>query len=260
MAETFHDRDLTGAVFDDVVFDGATFTRARFKDASFENIDFVRCTLHHVALMDVDIVAELRNVTINGIDVSAYVEAELDKQQPGREKMRPTTADGFREAWDLLEELWAGTVERARALEAGRPGALHESVDGEWSFTQTLRHLAYATETWVLRALLGDPRPWHPLSLPFDEMTPHPEVPWNRDARPDLDEVLALRADRRAVVRRVLDDLTDEQLAGSTTPVEGPSWPPADAYPVEEVLRTVLNEEWEHRRYAERDLTVLENR
>jgi hypothetical protein len=259
MAETFHDRDLTGAVFDDVLLTDATFHRVAFRRTSFTNVDVVGCTIRKAALIDVDIEAEVRNVTINGVDVSAYVEAELDKQQPGREKMRPTDPAGFREAWDLLEELWAGTVERARALEARRPGALHESVDGEWSFIQTLRHLAYATETWILRALNGDPRPWHPLSLPFDEMTPHPEVPWDRDARPSLDEVLALRADRQAAVRRVVDELTDEQLSGRTRPVDGPSWPPPDDYPVEEVLRTVLNEEWEHRRYAERDLTVLEN-
>ena len=212
-----------------------------------------------VDLIDAEITGEIRNVTVNGVEISAYVDAELDKRHPGREKMRPTDADGFREAWDLLEELWAGTVERARALEARRPGALHESVDGEWSFIQTLRHLAFATEAWILRVLLGDPRPWHPLSLPFDEMTPHPEVPWDRDARPSLDEVLALRADRQATMRRVVEELTDEQLAGSTTPVEGPSWPPAREFPVQEVLGTILNEEWEHRRYAERDLAVLEH-
>lgn len=253
-------RDLRDSTFESVDLTGSTFRRAYLNDVTFQNIDMVGTRIHDVDLVDVEITGEIRNVTINGVEVSAFVEAELDRQQPGRAKMRPTTAEGFREAWELLDELWAGTVERARALESRRPGALHESVDGEWSFIQTLRHLAYATEVWVLRALLGDPRPWHPLSLPFDQMTPHPEVPWDRDARPDLDEVLALRADRQAVVRRVLDDLTDEQLAGETTPVEGPSWPPARAYPVREVLSTILNEEWEHRRYAERDLTVLENR
>ena len=91
-------------------------------------------------------------------------------------------------------------------------------------------------------------------------MTPHPEVPWDRDARPSLDEVLVLRADRQAAVRRVIEGLTDEQLASETEPVEGPAWPPANRYPVSEALLTILNEEWEHRRYAERDLTVLENR
>lgn len=260
MAETFRERDLTGAEFHTVDLTGATFFRAYLNDVTFKNVDMRGTRILDADLFDVEITAEIRNLTINGVDVTDYVEAELDRRQPGREKMRPTDPAGFREAWDLLEKLWSGTVDRARALEQRRPGALHESVDGEWSFVQTLRHLVYATDVWVRRALLGDPRPWHPLSLPYDEMTPHPEVPWDRDARPALEEVLALRADRQAVVRRVLDELTAEQLAGHTTPVEGPSWPPADAYAVLEVLRTILNEEWEHRRYAERDLAVLESR
>ena len=91
-------------------------------------------------------------------------------------------------------------------------------------------------------------------------MTPHPEVPWDREARPSLDEVLELRRDRQATVRRVLEQLTDEQLAGDTEPVAGPSWPPADRYPVAEVLGTILNEESWHRQYAERDLALLEER
>lgn len=259
MSESFHDRDLTGADFDDVLLQEATFHRVSFDRATFTNVDFVGVSIRQAALIDVEITAEVRNLVINGLDVAPLVEAHLDAQQPGREKMRPTEAAGFREAWNLLEELWAGTVERARELEARRPGALHESVDGEWSFIQTLRHLAYATETWILRALQGDPRPWHPLSLPFDEMTPHPEVPWDRDAAISLDEALELRGDRQASMRRVVDELTDEQIALHTTPVEGPAWPPAQAFPVQEVLGTILNEEWEHRRYAERDLTILEN-
>ncbi len=253
-------QDLRDSTFESVDLTGATFRRAYLNRVTFQNIDMIGTRILDVDLVDVEITGDIRNVTVNGIEISGYVEAELDKQQPGRERMRPTDPDGFREAWDLLEELWSGTVERARALEARRPGALHESVDGEWSFIQTLRHLAFATETWVLRALGGDPRPWHPLSLPFDQMTPHPEVPWDRDARPSLDEALAVRADRQAAMRRVVEALTDEQLASHTTPVEGPAWPPAHAFPVQEVLSTVLNEEWEHRRYAERDLTVLESR
>lgn len=255
MTEGF--KDMRDATFESVDLTGATFRRAFLNQVTFQNIDMIGTKILNVDLIDVEITGEIRNVTINGVEVASYVEAELDKQQPGREKMRPTDAAGFREAWDLLEELWAGTVEHARRLDAD---LLHESVDGEWSFIQTLRHLSFATETWILRVLLGDPRPWHPLSLPFDEMTPHPEVPWDRDARPSLDEVLELRADRQAAMRRVVEDLTDEQLATTTEPVEGPGWPPARAYPVQEVLSTILSEEWEHRRYAERDLAVLEAR
>ena len=72
--------------------------------------------------------------------------------------------------------------------------------------------------------------------------------------------MLELRADRMATVRRVLDELTEDRLAEQTQPVEGPSWPPSDSYPVKEALLTVLNEEWQHRLYAERDLDVIEGR
>ncbi len=144
-----------------------------------------------------------------------------------------------------------------RALD---PALLHESVDGEWSFTETLRHLVFATESWLLRAVLGDPTPWHPLSLPWDEAPDSPGVPRDRQVRPDLDTVLALRADRMASVRRYVDDLTDERLAADTVPVEGPGWPEPVSFPVRDCLLTILNEEWWHRRYAERDLDALEAR
>ncbi len=107
--------------------------------------------------------------------------------------MRPADAAGYREAWDVVERRWAGTVERARTLP---PAQLHERVDGEWSFIETLRHLVFATDAWVCRALLGDPEPWDALDLPHDDMPDSPPVPRDRDARPSLEEVLALRTDR----------------------------------------------------------------
>ncbi|CAM5740443.1 hypothetical protein SALBM311S_00649 [Streptomyces alboniger] len=79
---------------------------------------------------------------------------------------------GVPEAWDLNERPRESTFARARLLP---PEMLHESVDGEWSFIETLRHLAFATESWVGRCILGDTSPWHPLSLPWDEMGPRLE-------------------------------------------------------------------------------------
>jgi hypothetical protein len=171
--------------------------------------------------------------------------------------MRPTDPAGFRAAWDVVERLWGDTVERARRLD---PALLHESVAGEWSFVETLRHLVFATDAWVRRAILGDPAPWHPLDLPWDEMLDTSGVPRDRAARPSLDEVLELRRDRMSTVRRLVDGLTEQSLAGHTEPVEGPGWPQPRAYPVRDCLLTVLNEEWEHRLYAERDLDVLAGR
>jgi hypothetical protein len=207
--------------------------------------------------VDTTINAEIESLTINGVDIGPLVEAELDKRYPDRAKMRPTDPDGFREAWDVVERLWAATVERARGFD---PALLHESVDGEWSFIETLRHLAFATESWLSRAILGDPAPWHPLSLPWDQMPDTEGVPRDREVRPSLDEALELRHDRMAAVRKYIDGLTEEVLAADTEPVEAPGWPRPISYPVRECLLIILNEEWEHRLYAERDLDALQAR
>ena len=243
--------------FDSQDLRGSSFREVDLRDSRFREVWFQNVVMRGVALIDVDIDGEIANLRINGVDVVPMVEAELDRRMPDRAKMRPTDADGFREAWDILEQLWAGTVERARAFS---PEQLNESVEGEWSFLQTLRHLAYATDCWVNRVLLGDPLPFHPLDQPFDGAEPHPDVSLDLEARPSLDEVLELRADRMATVRRVLDELSDGRLDEHTEPVEGPSWPPGDSYPVKDALLTVLNEEWQHRLYAERDLDVIEGR
>jgi len=197
----------------------------------------------------------IENLRVNGVDVVPLVEAELNRRYPERAKMSPADAAGYREAWDILERLWSETVERARGL---APELLHERVDGEWSFIETLRHLVFATDAWVKRAILGVPSPWDPLDLPHDEMPDEPSVPRDLDARPSLDEVLALRADRMATVRQVLAGLTDEKLAGMTEPVMEPGYPEPGSFAVRRCLQAILNEEWEHRLYAERDFDALE--
>jgi hypothetical protein len=251
----FTNENLTGSRFERVNLTGTEFRAVNLTGVQFRSVLLQDAVLRGVEMRNVEISAELINVTVNGVDIGPLVEAELNRRYPERAKLQPTDPAGFREAWDVVERLWDGTVRRARTFD---PVLLHESVDGEWSFIETLRHLVFATECWVQRGILGDPSPWHALSLPWDEMRDTPGVPRDRTVRPSLDEVLDLRRDRMAIVREVVDDLTEESLAGDTTPVDGPGWPPAGhSFPVRECLLTVLNEEWEHRLYAERDLDVL---
>jgi hypothetical protein len=228
----FTDDDLSGSRFHHVDLSGSRFSRVDLSEATFRGVDLHGVVMRGVELGDVDIDGDIHDLVINGVDVVPLVEAELDRRDPDRAAMRPRDAEGFRAAWDIVERLWAGTVERARGLD---PDQLHVSVEGEWSFIETLRHLAFATDAWVRRAILGDPSPWHPLDLPWDEMPDTPGVPRDRAARPSLDEAL-------------------EQ---HTEPVEGPGWPPPEGFPVRKVLLIVLNEEYHHRRFAERDLDVL---
>jgi hypothetical protein len=247
--------DLTGSRFERVDLTGAEFRAADLSRTRFRGVDLSGVVMRGVELVDVRIDGEIRNLLVNGVDVAPLVNAELDRRNPDRARMRPTDTAGFREAWDIIERLWDGTVERARGLD---PGLLHRSVDGEWSFIETLRHLVLATDAWVRRAILGDPSPWDPLDLPWDEMPHIPGIPRDRAVRPSLEEVLALRRDRMATVRTVIDDLSDESLAAYTEPVEGAGWPPPESFAVRECLLIVLNEEWHHRQFAERDLDAVE--
>ena len=253
----FSGDDLRGSRFERVDLSDAQFRSVDLTRASFRSVDLNHVVMRGVELWDVDIYGEVQNLTINGVEVGPLVEAELDRRYPDRVRMRPTDPAGFREAWDVVERLWSGTVDRARGLD---PALLHESVNGEWSFVETLRHLAFATDAWVRRAILGDPSPWDPLDLPWDEMPDTPGIPRDREVRPPLDVVVELRRDRMATVRAFVDGLTDESLGADTVPVEGPGWPRPVSYPVRDCLRIVLNEEWEHRLYAERDLDLLEAR
>ena len=249
----FTEQDLTGS----------TFRRVRLADTLLHEVDLSRMRVRAayldgvrmsgVEVPDLEIYGELGRLVVNGVDVVPLVEAELDRRMPERALMRPEDADGFRTAFATLDRLWEGTLDRARALPAE---ALHEQVDGEWSLIESLRHRGFAHACWVGGVLLAEPAPRHPLDLPWDEAPAVDGVPWDRDARPLLDEVLAVRDQRRTTVAGVLDGLTDEGLAVTVTSAT-PFLQDAEELTVAQCLRVVLNEEWEHRLYAERDLTAL---
>jgi uncharacterized damage-inducible protein DinB len=256
MAE-FVRADLHGSRFERVDLAGAELRAVDLSGAVFRGVDLTGVVMRGVELVNADIYGEIVNLTVNGVDIGPLVEAELDRRYPDRATMRPADPAGFGQAWDTVERLWGQTVARARRLP---PELLHESVDGEWSFIETLRHLVFATDAWIRRAILGDPTPWDPLDLPWDEMPDTPGVPRDRQVRPSLEVVLELRRDRMATVRQVIEGLTEAALDDRTEPVHGPGWPRPRSYPVRECLLCILNEEWEHRLYAERDLGILEAR
>lgn len=251
----FREQDLTGAHFERVSLRKATFTKVHLNDAVMHGVDFSGTRMRGVEMDDVEINGELRNVVVNGVDIAPLVDAELNRRMPERAKMRPGDSEGYREARKILERLWEGTIARAREFPEA---ALHRSVGGEWSFIQTLRHLNFASAAWVGRMILGTASPWHQLDLPWDEAPGWDGIPWDREARPSLDEVLKVRRERQAMVNRVFESLTDEQLASKVTRTE-PGWPKFENFAFKDCLQIVVNEEWEHRLFAERDLTALEN-
>ncbi len=249
----FADDDLSDARFTGVALRRARLTQVDLSDAVVRGARMHRTRLIGVELLDAEITGDIEHLTINGVDVGPLVEAELNRRDPDRAAMRPTDADGFRRAWSILDHLWQATTEHARALP---PDQLHVGVDGEWSYIQTLRHLGFASAAWVGRMILGDPSPWHLLDMPWDEAPGWDGIPWDRQATPTLDQVLVVRQARQAMVADVIASLTDDQLASEVSQM-APGWPRLERFALRECLLIVLNEEWHHRLFAERDLGLL---
>jgi hypothetical protein len=232
--ERFVNRDLTGAEFRDVLMVGVRMRGIWFKD--------------------VDIDAAVDGLVINGVDVGPLIEAELDRRHPERVLLRSTTVEGAREAWAAVEAMWAATVERAAALpDADR----HRSVDDEWSFVQTLRHLVFVTDAWFSHAVLGEPHPYHPAGLGADFMDDPGQFGLDPSAAPSFDEVVAVRADRMRRVREFLAAADQDDLDRVREPNPVPGYPPPAARTALRCLHSVFTEEWEHHRFAVRDLDAL---
>ncbi len=249
----YHDSDDTAA------FRGASFTVADLTGAKFLDCDMSQVKIVDSWLVDIDVSGYVSNFVVNGVDVTAFVNAELDRRHPERVQLsKMQTADDFRAMWDTIERLWSHTVERAERLPEP---ACYERVGGEWSFVETMRHLVFITDSWASRTVLGEPMPYHRLGLTQTAYAPADAAALgiDVDARPTFADVMTVRADRMALVRGIVDDLTDAELERMCTRAPAPGYPEGSRS-VGECLGVVMEEECEHHRFAVRDLAVLEAR
>ncbi|WP_433167363.1 DinB family protein [Kribbella sp. CA-247076] len=238
--------DLRGATFHDTNLTGARFLGADLTDVVMRGVEVRRTEIDSPWLAD-----EENVVLVNGVDVVPLVEAELDRRFPGREDRRAPDPASLRAAWAAVEGTWAATLERATAMPAG---AVDESVDGEWSFAQTLRHLVLATDVWLRRAILELEQPYHPLGIANPEAEEDGlDVSVFTTETPSYDEVLEARAGRVAMVRDFIATVTPEELAVAR---KNP-WSPDHPETTLSCLHVILEEEWEHHRYAVRDLDTI---
>src|SRR6476469_6936584 len=121
--------DLSGKVFADTNLRGARFVESDLADVVIRGCD--------IEGMEIDApwLRFGRPLTVNGVDVGPYVEADLNRRFPGRELQEAPDPEGLRAAWAALVCAGVATTERAEAMP---PGTVDRSVGDEWSFAQTL--------------------------------------------------------------------------------------------------------------------------
>jgi len=233
--ERFVDRDLTGAEFRECVLD--------------------RSRLIGVVMQDAEIDGLVTNLVVNGVEVTGYVEAELDRRHPVRVLIRSHEPADLREAWRQLRADWAATVARLRAT----PGIERRSANDEWSAVQTLRHLVFVHDSWFRRCVLGSTAACTPMGLASDFVPDREEQGLDLSADPGLDEVLAVRDAQAAELEHWLTSVTREVLAATAPVPDGDGWPPyARGKTVRQCLEVVLDEEWAHHGFCVRDLDLIE--
>ena len=226
---------------------GAQFREVDLTDARVEGANLTNVKMSDVWLVNVDIDGMFNGVKINGVDVTAYVSAELARINPERALLEPTDPEGMRAAWSAVSSRWDATIERAQPLPEE---TLHASVDGEFSFVQTLRHLVFAIDKWFTAPILGGE--FAPIGLPN---TGSLDFPWPgivRDADPSFADTLAVRRDRAARFSRYLADLVPADLTQTHEVLEN------GTAPLQACLHVVFEEEMAHHGYATRDLDALE--
>lgn len=238
--ETFDRRDLSGA----------RFTGCDLSGAVMRGVDIGGAEIESPWLLE----PGGPSLMVNGVDVTPFVDAQLDARFPGRAERRADSPAGLSSAWVAVQTAWDAAIARARTMP---PGTVDVSIDGEWSFAQTLRHLVMATDTWLRRGIHGIAEPFHPLGQPDGSFAADGgDTSVFVGGTPAFEDVLQARADRVAMVRTFIETTTAVQLAEARPNPHAPQ----HSETVLSCLHTILEEEWEHLRYATRDLDALEAR
>ncbi len=213
-----------------------------------------RTRLIGVVMRDAVIDGLVSNLMVNGVEVSSYVAAELDRRHPVRLLIRSSKSAELLEGFRQVRTAWSATLERLRQMPEG---CEHRRVGGEWSTIETLRHLVFVHDCWFRRCCQGSTEPLTPFGVVPDYVLEY-ESGLDHEASPSLDEVVATREFQDAELDRWLSTVTLEELSAPAPIPEALGWPPyARGKSVLDCVHVVLKEEWEHLGFSERDLDQL---
>src|SRR5262245_9561767 len=145
--------DRRGARFQHQDLRGAQFVRNMMAGSWFRDVGLQNVRMRGVELTGAELDGDMDGLTIWGVEVVPLVLAELDRRHPERSALKARTPDEVRAGYEALQEMWDATIARVRAMP---PGTDQVSVDGEWSFRETIRHLVLATDSWLRLAILHE--------------------------------------------------------------------------------------------------------
>lgn len=228
-----------------------------YSGQTIRNVDLSNAKIVGALMTNANFSGEIGGLKINEIEVAPLIARELERRYPERKDLFSDQPDGMRKAVSIVEALLAKTWERARGLTEVQ---LNTRVDDEWSTVETIRHLVFALDAWINRALLGQTDPFHPIALPPTFLPPTaPGMSCDPSANPTFEEALEVWETRMRTVREVVDGLKTKEDLLRPIVVTGDGYPPAGhETQVVGPLWTVLEEIWWHNFFINRDLNAIE--
>jgi len=213
MGKAFEHRDLSGAVFRDV----------NLYRALFEDVNLGEATIRNANLGDVSIVdANIKGLTIFGVRVDQLIEAELDRRDPERVRLRmtdPHDPEDVRAVIKRLDEVRGHFSGVLRAADAD--SLITRPATAKWSALENVRHLVFAEDLYLNRWILRNDEPWNRLGLLPAFLAGDPNyTDVGSQPTDDLEAVLAAWEDINARVRTFVAGLTPEELHRDTSDVD----------------------------------------
>jgi uncharacterized damage-inducible protein DinB len=208
VVEVFEHRDLSGSVFRDVNLRGAAFDDVNLSEVTIRGA--------YLAGLSID-QSDIAGMTVSGVRIDLLVEAELDRRDPWRARLRiadPYNPERLRDVLRSLGELREEFAHLLRSLSLDT--LTTRSAPGSWSALECLRHMVFVEELYTNRYLLRSDAPWYRAGLVADFLTGDPEyADVGSEPTDDLEAVLAAWSAIHArtvafVSRATADDLRRE--------------------------------------------------
>jgi uncharacterized protein YjbI with pentapeptide repeats len=223
MSETFENRDLSGAVFRRVNLGRALFNDVNLGEAVFDDVNLGGATIRGANLDSVTIdQANIGGMTIFGIHVEPLIEAELDRRDPERGRLRmqdPHDPESVRTVIERLEQMRDEFREMLRATASNV--LVTRPTPDRWSALENVRHLVFADDLYLNHWILRNDEPLNQVGLLPDFLA---NEPWcaNVGSQPcdDLETVLAAWDEIHAATRKFIATVTAEKLRQDTSDID----------------------------------------
>jgi len=220
MGKTFENEDIGGTVFRRVnlhqaLFNDVNLGHAVFQDVNLEGASICNANLVNFSIED----ANIHGMTIFGIRIDELIEAEFDRHDPERVRLRMKDIYEPQEVQRVLRQLEEVRADfRAALRSAGADLVCRRPDEGQWSALENVRHLLFAEQLYTDRWLLGNYEPWSQYGMLPEFLANNPA--YAEVGRQPCDDLEAVLSAWEAVHARTLafaETVTPEALRRDTS-------------------------------------------